>query len=354
VRQRQLDGVRGVAILSVFLFHHFFISAGWMGVDLFFVLSGFLITRTLWETKYHKSYWAQFYIKRAGRILPPLIPILLLALMLSRRVTVAGFFGYAFFLGNYMNLTRYHIDVLNVLWSLAIEEHYYLLWPAVVRFLSRKQCIIVSLVIIFAEPFIRMVATPHVSEYRAIYSLTWFRLDGLASGSLLALVLPLNQVRNWLGSIALWMSASFVALYVFMTKIYSEAFVRENNTHLFNSFGYSIVTLGCFFLVAHLVFNGEDYLSRLLSTQPFVLLGEISYGMYLLHMLTMAILRRVFHIGVGLPSVHGTRLLFLVNFPLVICLTWLSFRFYESPIIKWSRRKARIFEHAEIEDAART
>lgn len=352
MRHRQLDGVRGVAILSVFLFHHFFISAGWMGVDLFFVLSGFLITRTLWETKDYQTYWAQFYIKRAGRILPPLIPILLLALILSRRVTIAGFLGYTFFLGNYMNLTRYHVDVLNVLWSLAIEEHYYLLWPAVVRFLSRKQCIIVSLVIIFAEPLIRIAATPHVSEYRAIYSLTWFRLDGLAAGSLLALVLPLNQVRNWLGNIALWMSGAFVVLYVLMIKIYSDTFVRENNTHLFNGLGYSIVTLGCFFLVAHLVFNSENYLSRLLSTKPLVFLGEVSYGMYLLHMLTMAILRRAFHVGVGLPSVHGTRLLFLVNFPLVICLTWLSFRFYESPIIKWSRRKARVLEHEEIKNAA--
>src|ERR1700747_3242611 len=99
MRQVQLDGVRGVAIMSVFTFHHFFLAAGWMGVDLFFVLSVFLITRTLLETRNSQSYWAQFYIKRAGRILPPLIPILLLAVLLSHRVTMAGFAGYALFMG---------------------------------------------------------------------------------------------------------------------------------------------------------------------------------------------------------------------------------------------------------------
>jgi peptidoglycan/LPS O-acetylase OafA/YrhL len=354
VRQIQLDGVRGIAMLSVFMCHHFLFPIGWAGVDLFFVLSGFLITRTLVETKHHQNYWAQFYIKRSGRILPPLVPLFLVVAILSRRLTLVGFAGYALFLGNYINLTPYGIEILIVLWSLAIEEHYYLIWPTVVRFLSRGRCITVCLIILLIEPLLRAVVTIHVASFYPIYYLTWFRLDGIVAGSLLALVVPLERVHNWLRNSAIWIFSAFVLSYFVLGKLEEKIFTKEENSVLFNSLGYTIIALACFFLVAYLVLKEDSYLSRLLSVRPLVFLGEISYGMYLFHMVTLAILRRIFHVGVGLQSIHGTRLLFLVNFPLVICLTWLSFRFYESPIIKWSRRKARIFEHAEIEDAART
>ena len=353
MRQVQLDGVRGVAVLSVVTFHHFLFPAGWMGVDLFFVLSGFLITRTLLEAKHSQIYWAQFYIKRAGRILPPLIPILILAALLSRRATMVGLAGYALFLGNYINLTHYHIDVLNLLWSLAVEEHFYLLWPTAVRFLSRERCIALCVAILFIEPIIRVAVTSHYGAYYwPIYWLTWFRLDGVTAGSLLALLVPLSPIHNWLRRTALWMFFGFVFVYVLMAYIYGESFSMAKNTHLYNGLGYSIVVLGCAFLVAHLAFSKDSFLSRLLSMRPLVFLGEISYGMYLLHETTLAILRRLFHVGVGLPSVHGTRLLFLINFPLVVCLTWLSFRFYETPIIKWSRQRARLLEHSEVGSVA--
>jgi peptidoglycan/LPS O-acetylase OafA/YrhL len=135
VRQKQLDGLRALAVLGVVAYHHGLLPVGWMGVDLFFVLSGFLITRILTETKRESSYWSQFYVKRAGRILPPLALLLILASVLNRHMTLRAFAGYGLFLGNYVNLTRYLVPMLVVLWSLAIEEHFYIFWPLGIRFL---------------------------------------------------------------------------------------------------------------------------------------------------------------------------------------------------------------------------
>src|ERR1700761_38451 len=104
-RQRQLDGLRGVAILMVMLFHSLLLSIGWMGVDLFFALSGFLITRILFEARHEPHYWQSFYIKRAGRILPPMVLFLAVVFVTSGHKNIVGMLGYALFLGDYLNTT---------------------------------------------------------------------------------------------------------------------------------------------------------------------------------------------------------------------------------------------------------
>jgi peptidoglycan/LPS O-acetylase OafA/YrhL len=83
MRIARLDGIRGIAIIMVVLHHSGLLNAGWTGVDLFFVLSGFLITQILLRTKSDEDYWSSFYKKRARRILPPLIPLIILGLALT-------------------------------------------------------------------------------------------------------------------------------------------------------------------------------------------------------------------------------------------------------------------------------
>jgi len=158
-RMPELDTIRGIAVLLVLFFHGFgfrygvqglsgfpklFVAAtlpGWMGVNLFFVLSGFLITGILLDTKPKAGYYRSFYTRRALRILPLYYGVLLLLAVLTRtgwvnRQASWAFLALSFFyLSNVTGLFGVPMQY-GVLWSLAVEEHFYLLWPAAVRSLS--------------------------------------------------------------------------------------------------------------------------------------------------------------------------------------------------------------------------
>jgi peptidoglycan/LPS O-acetylase OafA/YrhL len=150
----ELDCLRGIAILLVVLFHGFagaylrlhfgglpgkFVWAtqyGRSGVNLFFVLSGFLITGILLDTKHQEHYYRDFYARRALRILPAYYLLLVLLMLLG--VGTAAFYVLSFFyLSNVTDLFGV-ICAYGPLWSLAVEEHYYLIWPALVRNLTRR------------------------------------------------------------------------------------------------------------------------------------------------------------------------------------------------------------------------
>ena len=166
-RMPELDTIRGIAVLLVLFFHGFgfrygiegfpklFVAAtlpGWMGVNLFFVLSGFLITGILLDSKPKADYYRTFYIRRALRILPLYYAVLLLLAVLARtgwvnRQASWAFLGLSFFyLSNVTVLFGVPMQY-GVLWSLAVEEHFYLLWPAAVRSLSRHRVAVVGVVI---------------------------------------------------------------------------------------------------------------------------------------------------------------------------------------------------------------
>jgi peptidoglycan/LPS O-acetylase OafA/YrhL len=177
----RLDGIRAVAIILVFLIHVNIGRFGWEGVPLFFVLSGFLITTILRRSRTNESFWGPFYIKRATRILPPLAIAFLLAVLFS---TVAwrkvGLYE-VLFLANFA--TWLHPDgtaSLTVLWSLAVEEQFYLFWPFAVRYLNRRQLMWLSACVLIVEPILRAIVSPFCNTSWPIYYLTPFQLDGLA------------------------------------------------------------------------------------------------------------------------------------------------------------------------------
>src|SRR6266481_5061394 len=125
MRIDRLDGIRAVAILMVLLFHRGSLAFGWTGVELFFVLSGFLITGILRKMRTHERYWSRFYSRRAARILPPVL-LLMLLYSLAAKPPLPTILGYTLFAGNVMNRTAYGRSILGSLWSLAVEEHFYL------------------------------------------------------------------------------------------------------------------------------------------------------------------------------------------------------------------------------------
>ena len=235
----RLDGIRAVAIILVFLIHVDIGRFGWEGVPLFFVLSGFLITTILRRSRTDQSFWAPFYIKRATRILPPLAIAFLAAFLFSRSRLASGGRLRVVFAANFAEVVhRNATGTLTVLWSLAVEEQFYLFWPFAIRYLNRTRLIQLLVAVLVAEPILRGIASPMFTTIWPIFFLTPFQLDGLAGGSLLALLVENESsaeiLKQWSGRVF-----GLIAL-VFALLSLIHGFNRDANTVLFNSLGYSL------------------------------------------------------------------------------------------------------------------
>src|SRR5579884_1024639 len=203
-----LDALRGVAILVVMLHHSVQIvplprlqnvaAAGWLGVDLFFVLSGFLITGILLDARDDRRYFRNFYMRRVLRIFPLYYGVLAANLLLvltlphlhrflhlhawlwtyTTNIKIAIANEYPFAIGR-MRLDHF--------WTLAVEEHFYLLWPLLVWALNRRALAVVCCLILVASPLLRWaISTP--GHMVAPYVLTPCRMDSLAAGALGAIL----------------------------------------------------------------------------------------------------------------------------------------------------------------------
>jgi peptidoglycan/LPS O-acetylase OafA/YrhL len=348
MRQYQLDGVRGLGVLIVVATHHFltsrallYVGGAWM--ELFFALSGFLITRILVHTRQRNDYWQQFYIKRVGRILPPLVLLLAVAPFFSPRPDLIGFLGYAFFLGNIIDSTSHHCDLLIILWSLGIEEQFYLFWPVLVRLLTPTRILRFALAVIVLSPILRFIATPYVADFKTIYYFTCFRMDGLAAGSLLALLPLYPKALAVIKRLSLPMFLFAVSVFMILLATHRHTFIRDANMQLFNTLGYSLPVVGSFFLLAHLISADSSPISRFLAFRPFVFLGEISYGLYLFHMVVLSVTRQFFF--TNLDWLTQRTHLFWIDLPISVFIAWLSYKFYELPIIEYTKQKAHQFKH---------
>jgi peptidoglycan/LPS O-acetylase OafA/YrhL len=334
-----LDGIRGIAILSVLLLHHKLFNNGWMGVDLFFVLSGFLITGILRKDRDRAFFWKRFYIKRATRILPPMLLTCLLTFIFTPGAKLITILGYVFTLGGIIDLdpSRF-IEPVGPMWSLAVEEHFYLVWPFVVRFLNKKQALALLAAVLVLDPLLR-AAFSHPMPTAALsvtYFLTPFRIDEMAFGCLLALLLEgqaaTEILRRVSGASFLAATGIYFGLWFKLQHIY---FYPGGHTKLFDSLGYWLVALASFFLIAHVYLNRDSLTARLLSFGPLAFLGRISYGVYLYHILIRAFI--MWFLGID-----SQRLAFVFDFPLIVLLSWISFKYYEQPLIEWGRSRAEM------------
>lgn len=326
MRIRSWDGVRAVAILLVFSEHAFGLKMGWAGVDLFFVLSGLLITRILRQDRDTPRYWSRFYMKRAARILPPLLVLFFVSAFYP--VPRALWLGVIFFASNFVRLLfpDAHTPVL-ITWSLAIEEQFYLLWPFAVRFLSTRQLIRLLIAILVMEPLLRGIVTPFTHSWEPTYYLTPFRIDGLALGSLIALLLENERAKSRITSLAAPIFFASMACLLGGMALF-PLFRRPANSIVFNSLGYSLVILASASLICYTLLHENATVTKILSLRALTVLGTISYGVYLYHGLFIE------HV-----TVHGHPLASsLLAFAAVTTYCWFSFKFYEQPIIRWGHR----------------
>ncbi len=336
-RLRRLDGLRAVAVLMVFSCHVLGTKYGWEGVTLFFVLSGFLITGILRRARHRPDYWRSFYIKRAARIAPPLVIFFALTISLYKPPLAVLPVYFCFGANIIEAMNRGPGNYFTILWSLAVEEHFYFVWPFAVRFLSRKRLIQFSLAIVVLDPLLRMIATPWFHNYIPIYMLTPFQIDGLAAGSLVALLVENEAARSIL---ARWSLPAFLflgGLYIALSSLL-HSFSLAANSAFSNSVIYTLVVLTMAALLIHTYAYSESWMSRFLASGPVFFMGSISYGFYLFHPLAQELALRLFRLFSSIP--HGLRAKAL-GFLIAVGISWVSFHFYEKPVLRWGRKLAQ-------------
>lgn len=292
----ELDGIRAIAIWMVLCDHildgwhvptatmalvpnavRFFFGHGWLGVDLFFVLSGFLITGILLDSRNSPSYFRNFYTRRFLRIVPLYYTVIAVSALCYADYT-KYFLLSLLFLANFADAFAVKVPHgPGVFWSLAVEEHFYLAWPWLVRFLNRKALICVALGIVLASPLFRLWASMHSWPIGAIYAYSFFRLDGLALGSLLAIWVRSNYATRTrstqLAAVLVGASAILTVLGSSLGLMGTGSVLRYTQTELvFAGFVLAVVSLRGTILVAPL----RWWFAKLS--------GDLSYCIYLVHL----------------------------------------------------------------------
>jgi peptidoglycan/LPS O-acetylase OafA/YrhL len=301
MRIRELDGLRGVAVLAVMGGHYLsWLPAlgtrnGWLGVDLFFVLSGFLITSILLQTRQREHYFTTFYARRALRILPPYL--LAIAVYLAASV-IAGRPGT---LGLWMQYIFYYTSLqvgqpaqldyavilpvrlgLVVLWSLSVEEIYYTVWAPVVRYASQKMLVAILAAMVVAAPLLRW--TLHTPSYPESYTF-YCRMDALAFGSIVALLMR-ARCSNPLAWQRWDMYFTGAMIVVTVAAILLWAYLRGDRSRLLLSTVGLTLADASFALITFAALRnqgGSQGWLRVLRASWLGSIGMVSYSLYLFH-----------------------------------------------------------------------
>ena len=288
-----LDGLRGVAIILVILYHNFsFIPIfiyGWLGVDLFFVLSGFLITDILMLTRNTQNYFRNFYARRILRIFPLYYLSLLLFIFILPlfswyplhmeyyREHQLWFWTY---LQNWTLVFQFdpNANVLTHFWSLAVEEQYYLVWPFIVLLVKKpKTLIVICLLALITVIGARLYIWNHrelFSTYQWLFLFT--RVDGILIGSMLALICRINPSVLHKYSIYLILFFAGINFLVYFLD-------RYNYFPVWAIIGYSSFSAFFAILVFESVKGNNKIISMVFNNAVLRFFGKYSYGFYIFH-----------------------------------------------------------------------
>lgn len=341
----ELDGLRGIAILLVMV-HRFWprsdsglaadlAGAGWIGVDLFFVISGFLITGILLETRGQPHYFRDFYVRRVLRIFPLyylFVGTILLVFSWNPafREHAGSPFWYLFYLGNVPEgLLGNDVPYwLGPVWSLAIEEQFYLTFPLLVALLDRKRLTMVLVGILGFAPVVRTVTMMMAPEQERVqYLFTLCRLDTIAIGCLLAIFWRSVDVERHR---ALLRKAGFGVLAVAATIALVTGLDR---TTVFGRVGgYSVVAFGCGAVVLLAMLARGLPSVAFLRTSGLQYFGKLCFGLYLLHRPADTIVSAV----AARVGIDGAAL-WLIPIKVVgaLVLATVSWRLLEQPILRF-------------------
>jgi peptidoglycan/LPS O-acetylase OafA/YrhL len=354
-RVSELDGLRGIAILLVLFFHFtpasgplFFLAhvfqTGWIGVDLFFVLSGYLITGILLDSVGRPHYYRNFIVRRSLRIFPLYYACLALYGFLTffpGPIRWHDFFGiggaswYLFYLGNvkaFLQNAYPAAAILTPLWSLQVEEQFYLSFPFLVSAVSRKTLAGILLAAVAGALLLRITLALALPDNKlGTYLLMPCRMDALAMGGLIALArreAPHWLKGRWIGLLTSISAATFVWVCVFFTVTPWSGAMR--------TLGFTAADLAFAGLLVLLIGGRQRFLLALCRLRVLVWLGTISYGVYLLHIPALTVARRWVTPLLGIAP-DGSAQLF-VSMAVAITAAALSWWLFESRVLQLKDR----------------
>jgi peptidoglycan/LPS O-acetylase OafA/YrhL len=357
----ELDGFRGIAVLMVIIEHVYeaaplpaigmprplysLLTHGWLGVDLFFILSGFLITGILLDERESKDYFQSFYRRRALRILPLALTCLFLFSIIYRHANdgrfLLSFVLTLLFCANFKILFGVlAVPGTGVMWSLAVEEHFYLLWPIAIRRLSRRSIGYLAIAIVLLSPVARGLAMHYGVRARAVYELSWFRFDGLAIGALLAVFVRSRHFtirKTWIAALG------WLGIILILTVILRPYGVLLPKSTLGEALRYTQAqaVFGAAMAVA-LAYHGS-FGTGFLRSRFLVWTAGISYCLYLIHMSVgdlyyWTLHRAGIHDVATLGATGALLARYAVILPVSFALAVLSGKYLEGPFLRMRRK----------------
>jgi peptidoglycan/LPS O-acetylase OafA/YrhL len=301
-RVAALDGIRGIAIIWVILHNSIDVShasatgilwvlsilahPGWIGVQLFFALSGFLITAGLLDTRGTPHFYRNFYVKRALRILPLYYSVLLLLLVIAPRVAAPH---WPFDIGSQASLWLFTVNWTHTspygfahFWSLAVEEQFYLVWPLLVFWLTPRRLLTACICLSVLALVLRSAMVAMGADGWTLYTLTPCRIDALALGAAGACAVRIPELKDWMRSNLRPILMSALILFLAgipLTHLYDRyAWTGE-------TYGYSLLAVSCGLFVTAIALapKAEVRVAGFLAWAPLRSIGKYSYAMYVFH-----------------------------------------------------------------------
>ena len=362
-RKHALDGLRTVAVAGVFLFHTAteLVPGGSIGVDVFFTLSGFVITLLIMKERLAtgRLNLRIFYAKRLARLWPALLFLCAVILAVGLVFPASGWGGQAGFIlpaaAYVMNLAHFGAfgqsiqgETLGPTWTLAVEEQFYLVWPllllAMLRFWKIRTVAFATLALAAAFLLERFVLVMSGAPLNRLYNGPDTRADELLIGCALALLFTalrdgsrLHRVLQWIAGWGAPLAAATLVAAVFLFK------EPEASNAWFNTFwtvGPTVLALLAALLIGSLVLQPAGFMGRILSHPWLARPGrDLSYGMYLWHIPVYLLLMRL------VPDVP---LRIALSAAATVLMAYASFRLVELPLRRWANKKldAPVVPHA--------
>jgi|SaaInlStandDraft_1057018.scaffolds.fasta_scaffold31774_2 peptidoglycan/LPS O-acetylase OafA/YrhL len=352
-----LDGVRGLAIVLVVLFHSGLIingsssteklwlqsvSFGWAGVDLFFVLSGYLISSILINARESKYYFRNFFARRAVRIFP--LYFASLAILYTYRFADPDFqWWYWLFAQNWipiLNGTAQPI-AMQPYWSLAVEEQFYLIWPFVIYLLKPNQVSRFCYMTIAAVFAARCYAKVNGVDPWAITITTPFRMDALAMGALVATVYQQSDIKALRKTG--WRFAAIGTLTVLGISFYEGGYRMDG--FLAQTLGYTMFAAACAGLIAVIVSHegSSPGVLRFFESKVLQHLGNRSYAIYVMHMPLLVMMTVIYQQRLANKDQSGSLDIQCFMIVIVVCLILaeLSWHLFEKQFLKLKKHFPR-------------
>jgi peptidoglycan/LPS O-acetylase OafA/YrhL len=353
----ELDGLRFYAFLGVFVYHtlperpafyrglHLPLSSLWAaavrsgasGVDLFFTLSAFLITALLLRERRQTGGISLrlFYIRRILRIWPLYFAVLAVAVVLAHTIpgqSLPWYYvvGYLLFVGNWINVAFGHpLSVCGPLWTVSIEEQFYLVWPLLMKILGRRGMIIAAVVAFLLATLSQIGVVLAGLSPGYIYYGSFSRSGSLALGILLALFA--DRLPGLTRGMRLLLLAAGLTGWIAASAWLID---QPGPVDMRAVLGRLVASVGA----VAILYAGLGNRSCLVRSEWVVWLGKISYGLYMLHFLGLLFMIDLLHPRWGW-TLLATKALGLA---LTVLLAWASYRWVESPFLRWKDRFATV------------